>query len=163
MNPKMRWKPGSRIKADVSVADKLVRENIEKYNGFNAEAFFRSQKANSAPLHDEFEWDKEKAWVAHNVTKANYIVRNIELVEQSASDPEREIVIRAFTSADAEEDDCRRVVYRDTVEMLKTPDGKALLLSRATSDIRIFKRKYAHLFEMATIVSAMDDFLDDVG
>lgn len=165
MKATARWKPGSRVKTPAEIADALVKENIDQHDGFNAEAFFWSQQPEDAPLHNEFEWDKDKAFVAYNVTRSNYICRSLEhvIIESEDSEP---VVIRAFSSMPSYgevEGDQDRIVYRSTEGLLSNPRYRDVLIARAISDAKAFKRKYAQLSEASRIIQSLELFLDDVG
>jgi hypothetical protein len=164
----IRWKNGSHVKGDPNLAFDLIKEHSAKYGGFTQEArrdMFLSQKPKDAPFHDVYEWNKTKAWEAYNIERSGYIARSIEVFEVDKANPDREIVMRAFVSCDETDDSTSAVrhLYRDAVEMMQSPEGRAILLASARRDIDVFKRKYAHLSEMARIIDEMDDFLDEAG
>lgn len=82
------WKEAAQIKADAQKAGEML-EILEKTVGITPKNLVEANRDESAPLHNEFEWNDTKAAEKYRETQAGYIIRNICIVRESEEKPHR--------------------------------------------------------------------------
>lgn len=65
------WKEAAQIKADAQKAGEML-ENLEKTVGLTPKNLVEASRDESAPLHNEFEWNDTKAAEKYRETQAGY-------------------------------------------------------------------------------------------
>ena len=140
-----KFKSGSHIKADPQLAGAML-ERLEAENNLTAKALVDANRAEDAPLHNEFEWNDSIAAEAYRETQARHIINCIEIVRE-----EKEPV-RAFFSISRAEPE-----YRHIDAIMKEEDKRQALLKLALSELLAFKKKYAQLEELAAVFAAIDE------
>ncbi len=140
-----KFKTGSHIKADPQLAGEML-EHLEAENNLTAKALVDANRAEDAPLHNEFEWNDSIAAEAYRETQARHIINCIEIVRE-----EKEPV-RAFFSISRAEPE-----YRHIDAIMKEEDKRQTLLNLALSELLAFKKKYAQLNELAAVFAAIDE------
>lgn len=140
-----KFKSGSHIKADPQLAGEML-ERLEAENNLTAKALVDANRAEDAPLHNEFEWNDSVAAEAYRETQARHIINCIEIVRE-----EKEPV-RAFFSISRAEPE-----YRHIYAIMKEEDKRHALLNLALSELLAFKKKYAQLEELAAVFAAIDE------
>ena len=140
-----KFKSGSHIKADPQRAGEML-ERLEAENNLTAKALVDANRAEDAPLHNEFEWNDSVAAEAYRETQARHIINCIEIVRE-----EKEPV-RAFFSISRAEPE-----YRHIDAIMKEADKRQALLNMALAELLSFKKKYAQLEELAAVFTAIDE------
>jgi hypothetical protein len=76
-----KWRPGSTFKADAQEAGEFLEELREKNGGvLTTTAVYEAAQDQDSPLHDDFEWDVEKAARAHWRERARDVMRHLAVV-----------------------------------------------------------------------------------
>jgi len=147
------WKPATCIKADPNVAAEVFDE-LTKTVGLTPENLVNASAEEDAPLHNEFEWNDEKAAEKYRVHQAGHLIRSI--VVKSVPDPEDEekpVVVRAYMQAGTENYEPIRVISSDE-------EKRSILLDRALRELVWFKNKYSVLSELASVFTAIDALME---
>lgn len=154
------WRRGSRFKAAAQVAGEIC-EALERDMGLTPQNLVEVSTPESAPLHDEFEWDNQKAASLYRETQGRHLIASLVVVtpEPQVEDAQ----IRAFhnvtiTRQDSGGETDRRE-YRSLGAILSTPSLEDQLLTNARRDARIFRDKYRRLSAAAPVISAMNQAL----
>jgi hypothetical protein len=142
------WKEAAQIKADAQKAGEML-ENLEKTVGNTPKNLVEANRDESAPLHNEFEWNDTKAAEKYRETQAGYIIRNICIVRESEEKPP----VRAFYSVTTDEE--RK--YESLNVIIKSEDKTKKLLESALRELIAFKAKYSMLSEIANVIKAIDE------
>ena len=142
------WKEAAQIKADAQKAGEML-ENLEKTVGITPKNLVEANRDESAPLHNEFEWNDTKAAEKYRETQAGYIIRNICVVRESEEKPP----VRAFYSVTTDEE--RK--YESLNVIIKNEDKTKKLLESALRELIAFKAKYSMLSEIANVIKAIDE------
>ena len=101
-------------------------------------------------LHNEFIWDDAEAAKAQRLERARQIIRLCITIEHQDVPP-----MRAFVSltTDRKEDGGG---YRLLSAVMDDSEMRDILLEDALNELRIFRQKYSHLKQLATLWVAMD-------
>jgi hypothetical protein len=106
-------------------------------------------KLKSSPLHSYFEWDDKKASYQFRLEQARRLIRvSVDVVEGANKEN------RVFVSLTSD-----RVAgggYRTLVSVMSTERGRSALLEDALSELRMFRKKYERLRELAEVFRAID-------
>ncbi len=117
-----------------------------------------AQKVNN-PLHPCFEWNTQKAAMAHWLDQARFIIRVVVVVK--VDDRRLPPGVRAVTGLVVKSPDGRKEYdYVDTICAMSTESGRRRLLEEALRELQMFKDKYAHLAELAGLMRAIERLLD---
>jgi len=143
------FKEGSRIKADPQAAGKVCLQ-LEKKGGLTSKRLLDVSRDESAPLHNEFEWDDSIAAENFRESQAAYIIRHIVIKKDGDDKPS----VRAFLNITGETRE-----YRSLDIILNTPDLKEQLLIRAKRDMEAFIARYEELMELSAVIESMNQAL----
>ena len=141
-----QWKSCSQIRANANEAGAQF-EKLESTVGLSAQSVLDANRPEDAPLHDEFEWDDEKAAEEYRLSQARFLLRMI-CVKQDSS--EQRAPIRAFF----------KVSYGSNYESVETilteRDKHADLIATAYAELQAFRNKYQMLSELEPIFSEIE-------
>jgi len=122
-------------------------------------------------LHTRFEWDDSKAaedyrlWQARKIISLELVVirQNIGEVAQIVVNLEertnKDKPVRAFVSLKQDRRGDEACGYRSIYDVLSDEGLRKQLLDEARGDMRMFKKKYDTLNELAKVFSAMEEVL----
>ena len=136
------WKKASYIKTDANIAGQMC-EKLEKSIGLSAQTLLDANRQEDAPLHDEFEWDDEKAAEGFRLSQARHIINClcVKAEESPAKEP-----IRAFFKLEKQESE-----YKSLDVILQNEDSYEALMKAALAELRAFEKKYKALESLAGI------------
>lgn len=115
----------------------------------------------SSPLHDHFEWDDTEAAHQHRLDQARYLRGAFEITFVNESAPEETITSIAFMGLKPAGSP-KRNAYKDAMTILSDEELRSQLLGVALEALIAWKKKYAHLNELAKFFGAIDDLRDDL-
>lgn len=142
-----KWKTASYIKADAEKAGKMCEE-LERTGGLTAERLVKANEPEDAPLHDEFEWNDEKAAAEWRKQQARHIINSLVIVsEKQDAEP-----VRAFISIERASPN-----YESLDVIIHSEDKYAALLTMAFKELEAFKKKYSQLTELETLYNIIDE------
>lgn len=158
-----QWKSGYRAKCSVEEAFDVL-EMIRKRDGnITPKAVVDEARPKNSPLHPAiFEKSQKQAAEAHYLEEARKMIRSIEVIYVKAPKaPAKQYSV--VTQAPEKPDDKPRKVYQSTEEALKDPVMRDEILGNAIRDAITYRRKYAHLQELAQVFTAIDEFVANAG
>ncbi len=123
---------------------------IRKRNGRLLPAdVVKAARPKTSPIHNEFEWDDGEAaerWRLHQA-------RNLIAVCVVFVGPDKRKV-REYTSLTI--DRHPKGGYVSTVDALRSPETRGVLLEDALAELEVIREKYGTLTELAAVFEAMD-------
>lgn len=157
---KFKAKNGARLKVDPQAAGERLEELKAMHGGMiESEHVVEDAAPADSVLHPQFEWDDAKAAHAHRLDQAAYLVRSIVVVRDEALDAGPKEV-RLFVSV--RPDETGRQCYVGVDDAMARPDWRKQVLADAIRDMEAFKRKYADLSELASVLEAIDETLEAI-
>lgn len=146
------FKPASRIKADAQTAGELCLK-LQQSGGLTPKRLLDANREETAPLHNEFEWNDAIAAENYREQQAAYIIRQLVIRPEDAAKP----ATRAFISITSDERE-----YQPIEVILRTPNLREQMLRNAKAEMLAFISKYKTLEELATVFSAMEEATKDI-
>lgn len=143
------------FKNSADVAGPICQALRESPGGLTPKSLVDASRDENAPLHNEFEWDDNIAAEKYREEQAACIIRHIMIVRTDIQEI-RQTRDRAFVSK-GENDNA----YVPLNEALSTEKWRNNLLKQARIDAERFTNKYHRLTELANVIKAMNEFLDD--
>jgi len=156
----LRWKPGSRIKCSAGAAYHFLERIRAENNGdLNLTDAVHKSKPKDAPLHNDLEWNNARCGDLYRRDQMRRITRRLEVIRSDTAPTRAYEAIRVEVAADEPTDAPAPVrhVFRRTEDILADPAGRAELLGQALRDAVAFRRRYAALSELATVIAAIDE------
>lgn len=164
--PSVKWKDGFRTKVSPTVAWRFFeRVRAERDGELDLELAVQWSKPKDAPLHGEIEWNDKKLAESARRDQMRRIVRNLVEVRPRMKSETR-VYEQVRVEMPAKSPDKKpevRNVFRSTEEILADPAGRADLLGQAVRDALAFRRRYAALAELATLIRAIDETVENLG
>lgn len=159
------WKVGSMHVVDAEAAGRALEDMVARHGFLTPRLVVEESRPETAPLHDEFEWDDAVAAEKYREEQARYIIRSV-VVEM----PNREeTFVRAFVSVmpgvteetnneDEEEGAAEKAtpVYVRTVDALADAPLRKQVLERALKELEAWQRRYADLQEFAALFQSIE-------
>lgn len=149
------WKSARQIKADPNEAAKVMNQLAES-NSLTAENLVEASKPESAPLHNDFEWDDTIAAIKYRNHQARNIINALVIVPDEtiqAKEP-----IRAYFKLEQSEP-----TYKQLTAIVKTPSQRDALLQSALTELVAFQKKYAVLSELKVVFASIDETIENYG
>lgn len=136
-----QWRAGSRHKVNADVAGALCERLEDEGRLTPRELLFEATPMNS-PLHDEFEWDNNRAATEYRIYQARNIINSLTINISS----EQKEPVRAFFNITKP-----NASYTSTKIIIQDQDSRQRLLNQALSELLEFQRKYQTLQELAPV------------
>ena len=143
-----KWKDGARISADAQVAGVMCSE-MEKAGTLTAQNLVDANRPETAPLHNEFEWNDTEAAEKWRVHQARHIINSIVVVTEEAK---KDSVVRCFFKVAQQ-----TANYESITTIVKNEDKYMALLETAVRELRAFERKYSTLQELSDVFKAIHE------
>lgn len=124
------------------IGEALDHVRVNAGGALHAGDVFDAARDPKNPLHAHFEWDREAAFVAHNMDIARALIRVIRVVDVEAAEGN----VRAFINVRAA--DTGQHSYRTVADVRSSPDMSAVVLAAAERDLEAFLRRYRELKEI---------------
>lgn len=147
-----QWKTIAGIKADPQAAGAQFKE-LEGTVGLTAENVLEANRAENAPLHDEFEWNDGIAAEKYRVQQAGQLIRML-CVKADGTEHIGASVRAFFKTADSQP-------YESIEVILSNPDKHAELLDRALRELTAFRNKYIALTELQPLFESIAELWRD--
>lgn len=139
------FKAGSHIKADAQAAGEMC-EKLAAEGRLTARDLVEENRPESAPLHNEFEWNNDAAADSWREHQARHIIVCL-VIKAEKKEP-----VRAFFNIQRSEP-----TYSHIESILQNRDETESLLRTALAELTVFERKYAMLKELAAVFEAIDE------
>ena len=143
-----QWKDASYIKVDATVAGRMCEE-LEATVGLSAKTLLDANRADDAPLHNEFEWNDNVAAEKYRLNQARHII-NCLVVTRDSTEPQR--MFFNIEKSDSQ--------YFSVDAIMRRTDTREKLLKMALGELHAFSVKYAALEELAKVFEAIDSVSD---
>ena len=147
-----QWKSIAGIKADPNVAGKQFEE-LEHTIGLTPKNVLDANRDESAPLHNEFEWNDSVAAEKYRIDQAGQLIRMLCI--KPDTDAKNQTPIRAFFVTS----ECKS--YESINVIIKTEDKYAELKARAYAELQSFQKKYAMISELDTLMTMIDSLINE--
>lgn len=147
------WKSSARIKGDAQKCGELFEQLSATEEGLTAKTLLEANKPESAPLHNDYEWDDEKAaeeWRLHQ--SRNFI--NSITVKMVSEDKENETQVRAFHIVSEPHQ------YEPIAAIIKEKNKYEQLLQSAYSELQAFRKKYSTLKELIPVFDSIERVIE---
>jgi len=125
----------------------------EKYGELTTKAVVDESRDEHAALHICFEWDDAVAAEKYRQRQAGDMIRCLVTIHKD-DDDSKPIIVRSIVKTTEK--------YEPITVSIKSEEKYAVLIQDAINDIHWFKRKHSALAEMASVISAMDEFEEKV-
>ena len=129
-----KWKVGTRIKADPETA-LAVMNDLAARNTLDAQTLVDESRPEDAPLHNEFEWDDQKAAEEFRKAQARCIINALVEVDETQEGAEP---IRCFFQIDK-----NTSLYEPIGVIVQNEDKMKRLQEQAYSELQAYSRKYS--------------------
>lgn len=140
------------------VKDELVAITKMQGGQLTPAAVVDAARPRNSPLHEYFDWSDTSAAEKFRLLQARQLIRTVVTMLPSKNGPQR--TIRAFVSLP--DDRSKREGYRLTTEVIRSKDLRVKLLKGALREAQSFANRYRHLKECAGVVSAIDEFEEEI-
>lgn len=143
-----KWKDAKQIRANANEAAQVMNQLAER-GALTAENLVEASKPGDAPLHNDFEWDNDKAANEYRKHQARNIINALVIVPDETV-PTNEPV-RAYFQI---EDGGRR--YTQLTAIMESPSQMEMLLKSALNELAVFRKKYGLLQELQDVMKSID-------
>lgn len=134
-----KWKEGTRIKTSADIAADVMNELAEKHS-LDAATLVDVSRPLDAPLHDEFEWDDQKAAEEFRKHRARNIINSLVQIEEGKE--EDSTPIRCFFQVEQ-----HTSLYDSIDVIIKDRDKAELLRKQALRELEAYSGKYAEIIK----------------
>jgi len=110
----------------------------------------KAAQNNVSPLHPCFEWDDRKAAIAYREEQAQYILRQIVIVENEDSDDP--VIVRAFAHITTDDNEGYYTTIKHATE---EPELYENILEQAIAELKAAKEKYKTLDKLKDVWDAI--------
>ena len=157
---KATWTNGYRGNGDAEKIHLELEKLRSKTGDLSPDEVVEMARSKDNPAHSEFTWSNAIAAREYRLEQARRMVRSIVVLykETPKAGPQRRYVQVTRNIVDNDEVKKKRV-YTDVRDALKDPETKAEVLARAINEAASYRRKYAHLSEIAVVLNAIDELL----
>lgn len=140
-------------KAPAEVAGRVCETLEHSEAGLTPASLVNVSRDAKAPLHDEFEWDDNKAGELYRLNQAAGIIRNLRVTVQTQDSAE---TTRAFVNIRTEEEPSNYVSLSRTLD---NDAWRGQLLASAKREMQCFIAKFKTLSEVASVIAEMEKSL----
>lgn len=143
-----KWREGSRIKADPNKAGELF-ENLANEDRLNAETVVEVSKPDDALLHNEFEWDDQKAAIAFREHQGRNIINSLLIVEENEQ-------VEQLPTRYCYKIDDNSSNYTPIKTIVQSADSMEVLIKKAAAELKSFQMKYNAILAYCNAVTEME-------
>ena len=141
------------FKNPADVAGKVLTQLRESEAGLTPESLVDASRDESAPLHNEFEWNDSVAAEKYRREQARYIIRHLIIEEVELEEP-KHVKDRAFVYTGN-----TKTGYVSLKDALENKTWRRKLLDAAKRDMNYFVDKYDRLEELSNVIEPMKQIL----
>jgi len=154
------WKTGSRgmhRKVNPQTAGEHLEVLRQESGGdLTAECVVRDAATVGAALHTAFEWRDQEAAHQYRLEQARCLLRSVMMIEGEGADADVQQVYTTVVRTGPEGERLPRT-YTALVEALSEPVLREQVLESALNELLSFQKKYAHLEELAEVITAIGE------
>ena len=126
--------------------------------GLTPQTLLDASRDESSPTHALFEWDDTKAAEKWRLEQASSLIRNIRIVRTDDTEERKALKDKGFVVTPG-----RQSAYVSLDTALHRENYRAYLIEQAKRDCETFEAKYRRVSELASVIAAMDEFVEKVG
>lgn len=133
-----QWINNAHIKSDANVAGAMF-EQLENTIGLTPQNLLDANRAEDAPMHNDFEWNDSVAAEEYRLTQARYMIRMLVFkpeTEEVDATPQR-----AYFKVSSDDG------YENLSVIIKNEDMYNALMKQAQKELSAFRNKYKMLKE----------------
>ena len=161
---KVKWKTGSRVSCCTATAAYRFFERVRKDSDgvVDIDKAIHWSKPKDAPLHNALTWNKDEALAKVQREEMRYAIRSIEVIRNNIATPTRayeSVQVEVIEVSDTQEKPKVQHVFRTVEDQLSHPEYRAQLLGQAVRDALAFRKRYAALSELATLIEVIDEVI----
>lgn len=150
-----KWRKGSSFKVEAQVAGELLEDLREKNGGFlDKEDVWKAAQDPDSPIHEEFEWDVDKAAQAHWKSRAGDMIRHLAVVRILDTPPEEGMPAFINVVIQTDDDDKRRGYVTGT-QVLSDADLHQQAIDQALKLLKGLEARYNAIVELDDIWKAI--------
>ena len=144
-----KWRTGSQIKGNAQVSGELFEQLSQTKEGLTAETLLNANKLKNAPLHNDYEWNNQKAANEWRLHQSRHFLNSliVVMVNDETSEELHTRAVHITTEAHK---------YEPITTIIKEENKYAVLLENALAELNSFKRKYEVLKELKPVFEAID-------
>lgn len=132
---------------------------IEQRDGaITPQAVVDDARPETSVLHKVFEWDDAKAAEQYRLSQASSFIRSIVVIPE----PEEKIKapVRMYLNRNPiNEGQKKQGAYINYRSALDDPESREVVLNNARYELRLFRKKYSNLNELAKVLAVIDEVL----
>lgn len=137
------------------VAD-VFEQLEEEFGEVTPDNFLEASTPEESPTHKLFEWNDIKAAHLYRRNQARHIITDLK-IEYIVND--KPLVVPAYVNVSSSLDGSG--LYRNITRAFETRETREIVLNRAKQELSIFRKKYAILKELASVMDAIGEVLGD--
>lgn len=119
------------------IGEELTRISDALEGKLTPQAVVESARSTRSALHKHFEWDDEKAAVAHRLSQAREIISIIRVVDKAAESGRRQVFLSVADKGGTS--------YRTVDEIRGSLQLQTIVLAQADRDLAAWQRRYAEI------------------
>lgn len=144
-----QWKSGSRIKGNAQESGELFERLSETKEGLTARTLLEANRPESAPLHNDYEWNNDIAAEEWRLHQSRHFLNSIVILAPTTAENEQLEPVRAFHITTEESK------YEPITAIVQNPTKYEALLNSAISELKAFERKYNTIKELKPVMQAI--------
>ena len=133
-----------------AIKQELLRIAAEHRGILRPEDVVEAAKPKASPLHDRFQWNDGKAAYEYRLWQARQLISVTVTYEEPVN-----AHVRTFVSLKQDRKKGKKG-YRVLAQVMSEEESREQLLQDAFEDMKVFKKKYRLLTELAAVFEAMD-------
>lgn len=123
--------------------------DIERNEGLTVDNFIKRAMNKQNPLHDLFDWDKDRAAMEHWRQRARQIINEVKIIIDN-----REYY--AFENIRVDLGDTAQRVYKPITDIINMEEWRRQMLQKALNQISYWQRQYESFKELKPIFRAIE-------
>jgi len=149
------WKESCRLRLDAQSCGDHLEKLEEKKGVITPEIVLEDARKSSSPLHDGFEWDDSVAAERFRLDQARYILRQIVIVLEPATDGRPARTIRGFVNVEVEDGEKTLKVYTTINHAMSDRELRRQVIARAYKELHQWSERYQKLSEFSAVRKAI--------
>jgi hypothetical protein len=146
------WRTGARQSVDAQKAGERLERLRAKHGGLTAQIVVADARSMRSPLHDDFEWDDERAAHEFRLEQARDMLANVTVRYEQHTEAQP---VRAFLVVSVGGEN----KYESTYTVMSDVALRQQVLIRALRELESWRKRYADLEEFASLFSAIEPVL----
>jgi hypothetical protein len=142
-----------------------LAELAETNDGFlNPQHVVEAARAEDSILHDEFEWDDDKAAEQYRLAQAGALIRRVKFTVVKVDQKTKQLSMkttRAYQSRKSTRND--KGGYESVQTIMADPEKRDELIAQVLRELNAYRKRYADILALSAVWAAIDDAIAEVG